>query len=159
METLLKSRAAKRPVIVMTGARQAGKTSLVTRAFPSYGYVSLDLPSEAEQAEHDPAAFLERHPSPLIVDEVQYAPSLFRHLKAAVDKRRGAIAVPYLPAPAAAPSRTVGASRMVSSWTLSSPWSFRIVPLVAARSTSALRNRFALSSSLTRAWDRPSSSS
>ena len=88
IEPLLRDRAAKRPVVVLTGARQSGKTSLVRRLFESYEYVSLDLPSEAEQAEHDPASFLARHPAPLVVDEVQYAPALFRHLKAAVDKRR-----------------------------------------------------------------------
>ena len=88
IEALIRSRAASRPVVVLTGARQTGKTSLVRRVFDSYEYVSLDLPSEAEQAEHDPASFLARHPSPLVVDEVQYAPGLFRHLKSAVDKRR-----------------------------------------------------------------------
>ena len=88
IEGLLSGRAAQRPVVVLTGARQTGKTSLVRRAFSSYEYVSLDLPSEAEQAEHDPASFLARHQPPLIVDEVQYAPGLFRHLKAAVDRRR-----------------------------------------------------------------------
>jgi hypothetical protein len=88
IEPLLRSRAASRPVVVLTGARQTGKTSLVKRLFDSYEYVSLDLPSEAEQAEHDPASFLARHPAPLVVDEVQYAPALFRHLKAEVDKRR-----------------------------------------------------------------------
>jgi uncharacterized protein len=90
IEGLLRKRAGQRPVVVLTGARQTGKTSLVRRTFGSYEYVSLDLPSEAEQAECDPASFLARHQSPLIVDEVQYAPGLFRHLKAVVDKHRGA---------------------------------------------------------------------
>jgi uncharacterized protein len=89
IEGLLSTRAAQRPVVVLTGARQTGKTSLVRRTFGSYEYVSLDLPSEAEQAEHDPASFLDRHQAPLIVDEVQYAPGLFRHLKATVDRHRG----------------------------------------------------------------------
>ena len=88
IEPLLRRRAATRPVVVLTGARQTGKTSLVRRLFDSYEYVSLDLPSEAEQAEHEPASFLARHPAPLVVDEVQYAPALFRHLKSAVDGRR-----------------------------------------------------------------------
>jgi predicted AAA+ superfamily ATPase len=57
--------------------------------FPDHGYVSLDLPSEAEQAELDPAGFLARHPAPLIVDEVQYAPKLFRHLKREIDEGAG----------------------------------------------------------------------
>ena len=77
-----------RPVVVLTGARQRGKTALVRRLFPQHAYVTLDLPSEAEQAELEPARFLVRHPSPLIVDEVQYAPKLLRHLKCAVDARR-----------------------------------------------------------------------
>jgi uncharacterized protein len=73
---------------VLTGARQVGKTSLVRRLFSAHSYVSLDLPSEAEQADHDPSAFLARHKRPLLIDEVQYAPGLFRHLKAAIDERR-----------------------------------------------------------------------
>ena len=88
IEGLLARRAAQRPVVVLTGPRQTGKTSLVQRAFPQHEFVSLDLPSEAEQAEHDPRSFLARHPPPLVVDEVQYAPQLFRHLKSVVDAQR-----------------------------------------------------------------------
>ena len=88
IEGLLTRRAAQRPVVVLTGPRQTGKTSLVQRLFTGYEFVSLDLPSEAEQAEHDPRAFLARHPPPLVVDEVQYAPQLFRHLKSVVDAER-----------------------------------------------------------------------
>ena len=88
IEPLFLRRAATRPVVVLTGARQTGKTSLVRRLFPDHAYVTLDLPSEAEQAERDPGSFLARHPPPLIVDEVQYAPGLFRHLKVAVDRER-----------------------------------------------------------------------
>ena len=90
IEQLLARRASERPVVVLTGARQTGKTSLVQRLFPAHEFVSLDLPSEAEQAERDPAGFLSRHPPPLIVDEVQYAPGLFRHLKVEVDRHREA---------------------------------------------------------------------
>jgi predicted AAA+ superfamily ATPase len=76
--------------VVLTGARQTGKTSLVQRLFAAHEFVSLDLPSEAEQAERDPRGFLGRHPPPLVVDEVQYAPGLFRHLKVQVDRHRSA---------------------------------------------------------------------
>jgi uncharacterized protein len=83
------TRSAKtRPVIVLTGARQTGKTSTFLHLFPDYGFVSLDLPTEAEQAEKEPERFLKRHPPPVIIDEVQYAPGLFRHLKVAVDVHR-----------------------------------------------------------------------
>lgn len=88
IEPILQERMKTRPVVVLTGARQTGKTSLVRRLFPDCAYVSLDLPSEAEQAEHEPVRFLERHPAPLIVDEVQYAPQLLRHLKRVVESRR-----------------------------------------------------------------------
>jgi predicted AAA+ superfamily ATPase len=88
IEARLRRAARTRPVIVLTGARQTGKTSLLRRLFRDHDFVSLDLPSEAEQAEHEPAAFLQRHPPPLVIDEVQYAPALFRHLKVAVDAAR-----------------------------------------------------------------------
>ena len=84
---LLRS-ARTRPVVVLTGARQTGKTSTLRRLFPEYKFVSLDLPTEAEQAEKEPQGFLRRHAAPAIIDEVQYAPGLFRHLKVAVDAGR-----------------------------------------------------------------------
>jgi predicted AAA+ superfamily ATPase len=74
--------------VVLTGARQTGKTSTLLRLFPNHRFVSLDLPTEAEQAEKEPLNFLRCHPLPVIVDEVQYAPGLFRHLKVAVDAAR-----------------------------------------------------------------------
>jgi predicted AAA+ superfamily ATPase len=78
----------QRPALILTGARQTGKTSLIRRMLPNYRYVSLDLPSEAALAERDPDAFLQRYPPPLIIDEVQYAPAVFRHIKAVIDNRR-----------------------------------------------------------------------
>lgn len=88
VEPRLERSARTRPAIVLTGARQTGKTSTFLRLFPKHSFVSLDLPTEAERAEKEPSAFLQRHPPPVIIDEVQYAPGLFRHLKAEVDARR-----------------------------------------------------------------------
>ncbi len=88
VEPRLERSAKTRPVIVLTGARQTGKTSTFLRLFPGHSFVSLDLPTEAEQAEKEPRTFLQRHPPPVIIDEVQYAPGLFRHLKAEVDAKR-----------------------------------------------------------------------
>jgi predicted AAA+ superfamily ATPase len=76
------------PVVLLTGARQTGKTTLMKLLFPEMRYVSLDLPSLAEKAEQSPRAFLREFPPPLIIDEVQYAPALFRHVKERVDARR-----------------------------------------------------------------------
>ena len=77
LEDRLLRAARTRPVVVLTGARQTGKTSTLRRLFPDHEFVSLDLPTEAEQAEKEPAAFLRRHPPPVIIDEAQYAPRCF----------------------------------------------------------------------------------
>jgi predicted AAA+ superfamily ATPase len=84
---LLRS-ARTRPVVVLTGARQTGKTSTFRRLLPGHEFVSLDLPTNAEQAEKEPQTFFQRHPVPVMIDEVQYAPGLFRYLKVAVDATR-----------------------------------------------------------------------
>ncbi len=85
-EKTLKSLFKQFPVVVLTGARQVGKTHLVRHVFPDFSYVSLDLPSIAAQAEESPDEFLTNSKEPLIIDEIQYAPSIFRHLKAVIDK-------------------------------------------------------------------------
>jgi len=74
--------------VIISGARQTGKTTLLKKTFPEYNYVSLDLPSIAEQAENNPSEFLSEHASPLVIDEVQYAPGFFRHLKTEIDADR-----------------------------------------------------------------------
>lgn len=79
------------PAIVVSGARQSGKTFLVQKTFPRHHYVSLDLPSVAEQTERSAPAFLREHPQPVVIDEVQYAPGLFRQLKAVIDRDRHAM--------------------------------------------------------------------
>jgi len=85
-ERTLKSLFSQFPAIVLTGARQVGKTALVQRVFPDAQYISLDIPSVAAQAENNPESFLRSYEKPFAIDEVQYAPSLFRHLKTAIDQ-------------------------------------------------------------------------
>ncbi len=82
------SLAKQYPAIVLTGARQTGKTTLLKKLFPQHHFVSLDLPSLAEMAEKDPQTFLKQHPTPIIIDEIQYAPKLFRYLKSWIDEHR-----------------------------------------------------------------------
>lgn len=88
LQTRLASLSGQFSAVLLTGARQTGKTALLRRAFPDRSFVSLDLPSAAEEAEHRPKDFLGRYPPPVTIDEVQYAPRLFRSLKIAVDERR-----------------------------------------------------------------------
>ncbi len=82
---ILNLRKAKK-VILLTGPRQTGKSSLFKRLFPKMRYISLDRPSTAYRAEHSGEDFLKSIGAPAIIDEVQYAPSLFRHIKHFVDQ-------------------------------------------------------------------------
>ncbi|HKI01831.1 MAG TPA: ATP-binding protein [Thermoanaerobaculia bacterium] len=82
------SAARQFPALVVTGGRQTGKTTLLRHLFPQASFASLDLPSAAYQADQSGEEFLRTYQEPVILDEVQYAPGLFRHLKLAIDARR-----------------------------------------------------------------------
>ena len=82
------SAARQFPALVITGGRQTGKTTLLQHLFPEASFASLDLPSAAYQADERGEEFLRVYPEPVILDEVQYAPGLFRYLKAAIDAKR-----------------------------------------------------------------------
>jgi len=87
-ENLLRRMADQFPAVLVTGARQAGKTSILRHLYPQASYLSLDLPANAEAAHTAPEQLLEQHPEPVIIDEIQYAPSLLRHLKYRIDGDR-----------------------------------------------------------------------
>jgi hypothetical protein len=87
-EAVLRTALAQFPVVVLTGARQTGKTTLVRWLLPDASYISLDNPADGAEARLAPAAFLASRPEPLILDEVQYEPGIFRHLKLTVDRDR-----------------------------------------------------------------------
>ncbi len=79
-------------VLLVTGPRQVGKTTLLLNLKPkNMEYVSLDDEILRKQAQEDPKLFLSMHPAPLLIDEVQYAPQLFPYIKINVDneKKRG----------------------------------------------------------------------
>jgi len=82
------SAARQFPALVVTGARQTGKTTLLRQLFPEASFASLDLPSAAYQADERGEEFLRAYKEPVILDEVQYAPGLFRYLKVAIDAER-----------------------------------------------------------------------
>lgn len=76
------------PAVLLTGPRQVGKTSLLRHELPRASYLTFDDVALARQAEDSPDAFFDGAPrEPLILDEVQYVPSLFRHLKRRIDQR------------------------------------------------------------------------
>ena len=78
------------PVILITGPRQVGKTTMLKKLMENTdrSYVSLDDLNERELAINDPAMFLEIHKPPILIDEVQYAPELFTYIKLSVDKNQ-----------------------------------------------------------------------
>ena len=76
------------PIVVVTGPRQSGKTTLARMAFPRKRYVSLEDPAEREFAREDPRGFLGRFPDGAILDEVQHCPDLLSYLQTGVDKDR-----------------------------------------------------------------------
>ena len=78
-----------RPVTLITGARQVGKSTLALMFEPKgFNYVSLDSSRERELARKDPEMFLSLHPWPLIIDEVQRAPQLFEAIEEIVNKEK-----------------------------------------------------------------------
>lgn len=84
----IKRLASTFPAVALTGSRQTGKTTLLKAIFKEHNYVSLDLPRHSQLAEQEPEEFLRQFPPPVLIDEVQYAPGLFRHLKIAIDQNR-----------------------------------------------------------------------
>ena len=79
------------PVIMITGSRQVGKTTLLTvlqKEENKINYISLDNIQIRALAIEDPELFLERYKPPLIIDEFQYAPNLLSYIKIIVDKKR-----------------------------------------------------------------------
>ncbi|MBO4311381.1 MAG: AAA family ATPase, partial [Desulfovibrionaceae bacterium] len=77
------------PVLLLTGPRQVGKTTVLQAcAGKERTVVSLDTLENRSLAQSDPALFLQRYRPPLLIDEIQYAPQLFPYIKAAADEQR-----------------------------------------------------------------------
>ena len=85
-EDVIKNLSKQFKVVLVTGARQVGKSTLLKHCDENRNYVSLDDLSERELAINEPKLFLETHKAPLIIDEIQYAPNLLSYIKLIVDK-------------------------------------------------------------------------
>ena len=76
------------PAVLVTGARQTGKTTLLREEFgSSHRYLSLERPDVRSRARADPVGFFEDNPPPLILDEIQYAPELLHFVKDRIDEK------------------------------------------------------------------------
>jgi predicted AAA+ superfamily ATPase len=85
----VRTAAGQFPVLLVIGARQVGKTTLLRHlAGSEQTYVTLDDPRVLELARSDPALFMQRFTPPLVIDEIQYAPGLLPYIKMAVDEDR-----------------------------------------------------------------------
>ena len=87
IESYIKDMILQFKVVLVTGARQVGKTTMLKKCLGNdYEYVVLDDINELELAQKDPILFFKSHKLPILIDEVQLAPQLFRQIKLLVDK-------------------------------------------------------------------------
>jgi hypothetical protein len=85
LQSKLTELAAYYPVVVVTGPRQSGKTTLCQMTFPKKRYVSLEALDFRDFAQSDPRGFLAEYSQDVIFDEVQNAPELLSYLQGEVD--------------------------------------------------------------------------
>ena len=71
--------------ILVAGSRQVGKTTLLRKAKADLPYITLDDPVMLASAASEPGTFFRASPPPLVLDEIQYAPQLFPHIKMLLD--------------------------------------------------------------------------
>ncbi len=79
------------PVVMICGARQVGKTTVLKKFAmdrPEIQYVTLDYPKLRMLAREDPELFLQQYPAPVIIDEIQYAPELLPYIKIKCDEKK-----------------------------------------------------------------------
>lgn len=88
LEKVVNQATKEYPVVIVTGPRQVGKTTMLQKLMEGTdrAYVTLDDLSERNLAQTDPELFLQLHKPPVLIDEVQYAPELFTYIKIQADK-------------------------------------------------------------------------
>ena len=88
LEAKLLETANEYACITLYGARQTGKSTMVRNVFPDFEYVTLDDSRERLLALSDAELFLNAHNTPLIIDEIQKAPSLMEAIKIRIDEEK-----------------------------------------------------------------------
>jgi len=86
-EDTIKKMTSMFKTVLITGARQVGKSTLLKENYKNYNYVTFDNFITLEEATTDSMMFFKSNPPPLVIDEVQYAPGVFRTIKMIVDEK------------------------------------------------------------------------
>ncbi|MGI6594632.1 MAG: ATP-binding protein [Christensenellales bacterium] len=86
VEDVVKKATKMFSAVLITGPRQVGKTTLLKNLLGNLEYVSFDDPVMLMMAKEEPGNFFQKHLTPLIIDEVQYAPELFPYVKMIADR-------------------------------------------------------------------------
>lgn len=86
VESRLRSFAAHFKAVLVTGARQVGKSTLIAHVFPDVKSITFDPVQDIYGARRDPDLFLDNFPPPLVLDEIQYAPEVLPALKRRMDR-------------------------------------------------------------------------
>lgn len=86
LEPVVARIAKRKPVLVLTGARQVGKSTMLKEVYHDINYVTLNRPLVRESAKENPSLFFDANKSPIIVDEIQKAAELFDYIKDIVDE-------------------------------------------------------------------------
>ena len=89
IETKLRNFAEHFKAILVAGARQVGKSTLLAHVFPGVRAITFDPLQDVFGARRDPDLFLDNFPPPLILDEIQFAPEILPALKRRVDRHEG----------------------------------------------------------------------
>ena len=90
LESVVRQVSGEYPVVIVTGPRQVGKTTMLRKMMENTdrAYVSLDDLNERALAKSDPELFLQIHKPPVLIDEVQYATELFTYIKVLADRSK-----------------------------------------------------------------------
>ena len=88
IEQAVHNRAKMKGAVVVTGARQVGKTTLIEKLKPDIPKITFDDLPIRQRAIAEPSVFFDFYPPPVFIDEVQYAPVIFHYIKILLDKSR-----------------------------------------------------------------------
>ena len=86
IEDIVKESEKNFKAVLVTGARQTGKSTLLKHLYPEIKEISFDDPFAEEQAKNNPDMFMMLNEPPVFLDEIQYVPSLFRYIKMSCDR-------------------------------------------------------------------------